>query len=68
MAENNFPNEFWHNEVEHTVCNVESGEIQYFDVTLTADSGYKFNNEDMPLLISAGLYSEDAMPSNRQMQ
>lgn len=25
MAENNFPNEFWHNEVEHTVCNVESG-------------------------------------------
>lgn len=56
MAENNFPNEFWHNEVEHTVCNVESGEIQYFDVTLTADSGYKFNNEDIPLLVSDGLY------------
>lgn len=59
MAENNFPNEFWHNEVEHTVCNVESGEIQYFDVTLTADSGYKFNNEDMPLLIIDGLYDCD---------
>lgn len=59
MADNNFPNEFWHNEVEHTVCNVESGEIQYFDVTLTADSGYKFNNEDMPLLVSEGLYDYD---------
>lgn len=59
MAENNFPNEFWHNEVEHTVCNVERGQIQYFDVTLTADSGYKFNNEDMPLLISEGLYDYD---------
>lgn len=59
MAENNFPNEFWHNEVEHTVCNVESGEIQIFDVTLTADSGYKFNNEDMPLLVSAGLHYYD---------
>lgn len=59
MADNNFPNEFWHNEVEHTVCNVESGQIQYFDVTLTADSGYKFNNEDMPLLISNGLYDYD---------
>lgn len=59
MAENNFPNEFWHNEVEHTVCNVERGQVQYFDVTLTADSGYKFNNEDMPLLISEGLYDYD---------
>lgn len=59
MAENNFPNEFWHNEVEHTVCNVERGQIQYFDVTLTADSGYKFNNEDMPLLVSDGLYDYD---------
>lgn len=59
MAENNFPNEFWHNEVEHTVCNVEKGQIQYFDVTLTADSGYKFNNEDMPLLVSDGLYDYD---------
>lgn len=59
MADNNFPNEFWHNEVEHTVCNVEKGEIQYFDVTLTADSGYKFNNEDMPLLVSDGLYTYD---------
>lgn len=59
MAENNFPNEFWHNEVEHTVCNVESGEVQYFDVTLTADSGYKFNNEDIPLLVSDGLYDYD---------
>lgn len=59
MAENNFPNEFWHNEVERTVCNVESGEVQYFDVTLTADSGYKFNNEDMPLLVSEGLYNYD---------
>ena len=59
MAENNFPNEFWHNEVEHAVCNVESGKIQYFDVTLTADSGYKFNKEDMPLLVSVGLYDYD---------
>lgn len=59
MAENNFPNEFGHNEVEHTVCNVERGQIQYFNVTLTADSGYKFNNEDMPLLISDGLYDYD---------
>lgn len=58
MAENNFPNKFWHNEVEHTVCNVVSGQIQYFDVTLTADSGYKFNNDDMPLLVSDGLYDE----------
>ena len=57
MAENNFPNEFWHNEVEHTVCNVEEVDIQYYDVTLTADSGYKFNNEDMPLLVSDGLYN-----------
>lgn len=59
MADNKFPNEFWHNEVEHTVCIVKSGEIQYFDVTLTADSGYKFNNEDLPLLISDGLYDYD---------
>lgn len=59
MAENNFPNEFWHNEVENTVCNVKEKEIQYFDVTLTADIGYKFNNEDMPLLISNGLYDYD---------
>ena len=59
MADNNFPNEFWHNELEHTVCNVEKGQIQYFDVTLTADSGYKFNNEDMPLLASDGLYDCD---------
>lgn len=59
MADNKFPNEFWHNEVEHTVCNVERGQIQYFNVTLTADSGYRFNNEDMPLLISDGLYDYD---------
>lgn len=59
MAENNFPNEFWHNEVEHTVCNVEKVEVQYYDVTLTADSGYKFNNEDIPLLVSDGLYDYD---------
>lgn len=66
MADNNFPNEFWHNEVEHTVCNVESGEIQYFDVTLTADSGYKFNNEDMPLLVSKGLYDYDEISDGVQ--
>lgn len=59
MAENNFPNEFWHNEVEHTVCNVKERDIQYYDVTLTADSGYKFNNEDLPLLVSDGLYDYD---------
>ena len=68
MAENKFPNEFWHNEVEHTVCNVESGEIQYFDVTLTADSGYKFNNEDLPLLVSDGLYDYDEVSDGVKAQ
>ena len=59
MAENNFPNEFWHNEIEHTVCNAKKVQVQYYNVTLTADSGYKFNNEDMPLLVSDGLYDYD---------